>query len=271
MKRVIFVLAILCLLGGCTSPQPTLKVGVESSEGAPLKVGIKAEEELPVKIGIEEDKALPVKLDIQDGRELPVDVKITRRTVVVAMIPVAVALIAALGACFGAVGAWRAARNTKLVAEGQLFYTLLREYASTEMRDDLRMLYKWDREKVGKDKSRRDEEAQKWITALSNDENKDRQKDADTLDAARRHVTHYFLNILELKKSNYAHRRFVKGMCKAVGTKVLDVNFPLEKALIEHLGQQDKMPPAEVDETIKKLRKKFEELKKLSKNAQVRV
>jgi len=63
MKKTVFSLSILCLLAGCAGPEPTLKVGVQSSEGLPLKVDIKADQELPVVVKTQDAEGLPVKLN----------------------------------------------------------------------------------------------------------------------------------------------------------------------------------------------------------------
>ncbi|MHC4461253.1 MAG: hypothetical protein ACYS6W_04815 [Planctomycetota bacterium] len=182
---------------------------------------------------------------------------------------VTIALIAAIGACVGGIGAWRSASRTRLAAEGRLFFEQLQVYSSRDMRDHLRMLFKWDREEVGKHKSQRDKKAKEWVKALFDKKHK-KHKSADDLDAARRHVTHYFLNILQLYESGYVEERFLKEICQAVSVNVLYVNFPLEKAIREHIDEQEKIPLDKTKETLEKLKKKFQKLQELSKNGRWR-
>jgi hypothetical protein len=88
---------------------------------------------------------------------------------------------------------------------------------------------------------------------------------------ARRHITHYFLNLLLLRKAGYVGRFFLREFCRSVGTEILDINFALEKALIRYLGEKDKKGHKEINKSIKKLERKIKKLKKLSKNAWIRV
>jgi hypothetical protein len=94
---------------------------------------------------------------------------------------------------------------------------------------------------------------------------------ADELDLARRHITHYFLNLFLLRKARYVRRFFLREFCRSVGTEILDINFALEKALIRYLGEKDKKSQKEINKSIKKLEGKIKKLKKLSKNAWIRV
>jgi hypothetical protein len=176
-----------------------------------------------------------------------------------------VSVVAAIGACVGGLGAWRSASRTQLAAEGRLLFEQLQDYASKDMRDHLRILFKWDREKVGKDKSQRDAKAKGWVETLFDKEHGEHE-DADNLDEARRHVTHYFINIHQLWESGYVEEYFLKGVCRAASISVLDINFPLEKALKEYLDKQDGILPEKTKETLEKLKKKFEKFKELSKD-----
>jgi hypothetical protein len=150
-----------------------------------------------------------------------------------------------------------------------LFFEQLQHYAKKEMRDDLRLLFKWDREEVGADKTRRDDKANEWLGALIDKNHKDHET-ADKLDVARRNVTHYFLNILQLNEEGYVTERFLRGMCKAVGTSVLDVNFPLEKVLVQNILKQEGKKETHISDEVGKLKEKFDKLKHLSSETSFR-
>lgn len=167
-------------------------------------------------------------------------------------VEITIALIAAIGACVSGIGAWRSASRTRLAAEGRLFFEQMQDYASKEMRDDLRRLYSWDREEVGQDKEQRDAKAEQWINNFEEKKYTCVRERADELDLARRHITHYFLNLLLLRKAGYVGRFFLREFCRSVGTEILDINFALEKALIRYLGEKDKKSQKEINKSIKK-------------------
>ncbi|MBN2455790.1 MAG: hypothetical protein JXB29_04500 [Sedimentisphaerales bacterium] len=205
----------------------------------------------PVEVNMPPIKVLPVKVNVPPVELPPVEVQM----------PNGKSLCAIIIAAFAAVMAWRAARNTRLVAEGELFSKLIEEYSSSEMHKDLDKIFDW----YSKNKFDINEEE------ISEKDTEDIFKAARNgikckqINKARRHVTHYFLKILDLEKSDYTMKKlvsrkkvFAKLVCEAVCTNVLYALFPLECAKIAVINKED--PEAKFNE----IKEKFNKLLKLS-------
>ena len=120
MKKTIFLAAMICLLVGCGEKRSTLRPNMQSNEG--LKVDVKSEHGL----------------SIRPYSEKPLIVRVVPdKSVIIASVASFIAVVATV---FAAFGAWKAARNTELAAEGQLFLILMHEYDSNEIQDDIRTL-----------------------------------------------------------------------------------------------------------------------------------
>jgi hypothetical protein len=210
MRKLIFTMIICVLLGGC------IELGFK--EG--IKVGVEGKR-LPVEVAGPNDTPIQVGIEAKDGNALPVEV-INRRAVWVA-------LFAAICTAVAAGGAWWSAYNTRLAAEGQLFFELMREYESEKMYDALNDLGNWGRE--GKrcltDKEL-SEKAREWKNELDKV-----NKQARKLDLARRRVSHYFSNVLLLKRLKYVRKRFLQVLGEHGGKEIIRVVLALEKEKIE--------------------------------------
>lgn len=261
MKKIVSGLAALCVWAGCAGPDPTLKVGVQSPEGVPLKVGIKAEEALPVKVDMQSDKALtvqlrtgsgegvPVKLDLAGGeslpvelrgqsdkavpvkvemlgsRALPVEMKMTRRPLILSMVPVGVSLAAAVAACAAAWAAWLSAHRFKLAAESRLFFTQMHECASEQMYNALRRLSEWGATQ-GQQLAEQElsEKARDWKKRLDAGD-----QEAIEIDLARRRVSFYFSSVLLLKRLRHIRRHFLRGYDVQGTKRILDAVLYLHR------------------------------------------
>ena len=136
------------------------------------------------------------------------------------------------------------------------------------MRDALRLLFEWGTERGKKaDGAKLQEKANSLVTDLfkKGQSKNAKAKKADEIDLARRRATAYFMNILQLQESGYISEHFVQQMCKSVGTRILDILEPFEKALIEHIARRDKEEKDDVARKIEKLENDFAKLRAWSK------
>ena len=191
---------------------------------------------------------------------------------------IVIAIVAALATASAAIAAWCAARNTRLVAEGKLFFELIREYSTNRMLKDLQIIFDWSRKHNYSDEfydkneenKEMEEAAKQYANALYPSDGKQVDKYKDRLNKARRHVTHYFLNISDLVEGKYVDNSFAERICFAVGTDVLKRNLYLENALIDKLGELDKRQKNEIDSSKENIKRAFDQLITLSKRTWAR-
>ena len=100
IKKMIFALKFLCLLGGCSSTEPAIKVEVQSDENTPL----------PVRIDTKRGEALPVNLNTQADEGLPVEIKLPLIVLVSGAITGLAVLVIAIVICIATIST---ARSTK--------------------------------------------------------------------------------------------------------------------------------------------------------------
>lgn len=232
MKKVIFLAAIACLFAGCK--EPTLKL--KSDEG--LNVNIKSEQGLPVKIRSQDEKPLPIQLAPDK----------------LAIIAFVASLMAVGATSLAAIAAWWAARNTRKAAEGSLFSELIHRYDLEEMHEALKDIWNWGEPHL---KGGKLEDEAKMIA-----ESRNSNKKAGKIDQARRRVTHYYLNVLQLKRLRYIIKDVAVWIFEEIGVNILNVLEPLEKALIRDKNK-DNQP--KIDEEIKRLEKDFNEIRELAR------
>lgn len=113
-----------------------------------------------------------------------------------------------------------AAKLNAQATESGLLMTLMDQYASQEMVDDLRVLVSWKTDK-------REDFAGKWRTALDQGD-----ATAQQVDAARRRVKQYFFKPLRLYENGHVGLPFLKTAAAMDGLNVLtEVVKPMEAAL----------------------------------------
>ena len=167
-----------------------------------------------------------------------------------------------------------AALATKLVAEGGLFFELIREYSKDIMLEDLKIVFDWGRKynysdelyDNNKKNEQMEEAAKKYANALYPSGGQQVDEETDRLNKARRHVTHYFLNISDLVQGGYVKKSFAKRICDAIATDVLKRDLYLENALIDKLGELDKKNSAKIKDSKKNIKDAFNWLITLSNN-----
>jgi hypothetical protein len=295
MKKATFVFIALCLLGSLVFAKTNEKIDtnsieVESQENdlvatqvqkqdnkpLPIKVSPEVNQEFPMKVELNITKPLKVELALKHNEDMSVKGKgQTSKWFPVRLeksfenrLATYGALAAAIGACVGAWAAWRSASRTRLAAEGRLFFDLIKEYSSPRMLIDLITMFDWyrDNEIEKNDEQHADEKAEEWIKKLYDE----KEADAIKINKARRHITHYFLNIWSLQESGYVKKGLAERICKDVGTEVLNAVFPLEKALRKHVDELDGVSPDKTCQKIREFRDKFDKLLELSSGARYR-
>lgn len=275
-----------------------VEVKVDSNAVVPVRVQTKSDEPLAVRIHTDQTKNNRIEVEFkndgplrvsgpnQTDQWLPVQVKTDRTALWISLIATVLTLAivgltlwtarTAVRSASAAVKSARAteesAEATKQTAEARLFSERIQEYASERMCKHLRLLFKWYRENCDKDPDKAEELAAKWVEDLfSSDGRKARaRKHAEDMDVARRPVTHYFLNIYQLYDSGYVREDFVTAICENLGTSILDVVLPLEKALIRHIADEEDWDKPKITERINELTSKFHWLKELSSGASFR-
>jgi len=215
---------------------------------------------------IRSDEVVIVKGEGQKNEWFPVETKESWRALWLSIAALIVAAVSSIGAVISAIGAWKASRGTQRAAEGQLFAIQMRDYASKEMRDHLRILFDWRRKDGARiEGDQLKDKARDWVRSLFNAAGGPSVDEAEKIDLARRHITSYFMNLLCLEKAGYISEYFVRKICESVSAGVLDVVGPLEEALIEHIGRSDKRSESNVAKDIKRLHTDFERLRILSR------
>lgn len=217
--------------------------------------------EIPIKIGFDSSSPLQVELTLKHNSALilqaaeksdewffPVKVKESWKTIWISVAAVVVAVISS-------VFAWRSANNAKLAAQGNLFFELIHRYDSDNMGNALRKVWKWDKDRVGKDKSKRREKAKEFV------ENKAKgDSHALELNQARRKVTHYYLNVLRLGQLKYLNKSVIEHIFKEIGSEILDVLEPLEVEIIQNSQAKNNI---QKQKAIIALKKDFEEIRRI--------
>jgi hypothetical protein len=141
--------------------------------------------------------------------------------------PDTIALIAAVAALIGAVAALLTARYallaavaTRKAAEGAAVMTIVGEYFQPEMKTALRLLRSW-KDTHGQDF------APRWLAAL-----KKQDKQALDVDAARRHVSGYFVKCTRLGRADLLSKTALDAVAMVEGINLLfDVVEPMEEQL----------------------------------------
>lgn len=179
--------------------------------------------------------------------------------VVLPLITAAATILTAVAAWKSAYKAGKAAEATKMAAEGQLFWELMKQYDSKGTHKAVRSVWNWDRKEVGQDKSKRVEKAKEFVNKRNNEDEK-----ALDFNLKRRRVTHYYMNVLRLKQRKYISEEVAMTVFKDIDVGILAVLEPIEKTIIEH-DKRDK--PDEMKEAIKQIEKDFNEIRNLAKKA----
>ena len=136
-------------------------------------------------------------------------------------------VVIAIAACFSAVAAsvsaflsWRAGKATANAAQATLYLKFQEQYASHEMRQDLRNLRSW-RELHGGDF------ANKWAKLHEHND-----ADAVFVDKSRRRVSHFFGAIADLYKDRLLFEPLARRFANYSGADLwFDVVEPLEEEL----------------------------------------
>ena len=146
--------------------------------------------------------------------------------------------LAAVAACVGVFFAWKAVKQVRTVAEGQLFFALIQDYTSKEMLEDMILL--------GNLRDEKENKGEKWFQKwLANFEKRRREleglkkyrtqpnvEESHQIDEARRHVTLHFFSALNLHNTGCMTREvLMEEICDAWGFKLLF-------EIVEHLEQK---------------------------------
>lgn len=245
MKNTIFLAAIACLLAGCAGDsRPDFKVTIQGSEKQTPPLKVATEPDSPIRIDIQSDKGLPVK-----NEALQVSYKMSKAD----WVAIIIAGLAALFVLLSAIFTWRSARNTRLAAEGSLFSGLMHRYDLEGMHEALKDIWNWGEPYLKSGKL--EEEAKKIIGSRNIDKN------TSKINQARRRVSHYYLNVLQLKRLRYINKDVTGWIFKEIGADILDVIEPLEKALI---GDKNGDNQSKINEEIKQLEKDFNEIRDIA-------
>ncbi|MDD5326350.1 MAG: hypothetical protein PHY02_00880 [Phycisphaerae bacterium] len=249
MGKTIFLVALACLLAGCSGKGPTaMKLKTETN--------VTSEQGLSVRVMAHDEKPLPIRM-VPD--EIVIGAFVASSIAAVAT--VAAAIVAAITACFAkksAKAAAESAKETKLSAEGQLFLVLVKEGFSENMQDDVIKIEEYIPELEKMEKNREATENRLGMKPSVD----------DAMTDAYRNVSHYLLNALSLYRLGYISKNCFKSVCEPVvySAGIIEILKYFGEGYYfcsDRFRYDNNVNPERVDEKVAKLCKDFDEIKNI--------